>query len=194
VAGARKDRAEERERFAREAMSHLDHLYRVAYHLAKKQEDAQDIVQETYVRALAAREQFALGTNMKAWLTRILYNFFYDHYRERRRWLSTEVKSDRENEGVDFWDSIQAQNPGPESQFLRRELNVQINEALKLIPEEFRMPIIFVDLGDLSYTEAAEILSCPVGTIRSRLSRGRRLLHKHLNDYVRSENKGEKTK
>jgi len=175
-------------------MSCLDHLYPVAYHLVRNSADAQDIVQETYVRALAAREQFAPGSNMKAWLTRILYNFFYDHYHEKKRWLSMDVKSDRQDESADLWNKMESDKPGPESRFLQRELSVQISEALKLIPEEFRMPIIVVDMGDLSYTEAAAVLSCPVGTIRSRLSRGRKLLYKHLKKYVGTENKGDTTK
>jgi len=181
VAGERQD---QREGFSREAMTHLDHLYRVAFHLAKKKDEAEDLVQETYARALGSYEQFTLGTNMKAWLTRILYNHFFDDYHRRRRWVSVEDRAERGEEELDYWGKVAAENPGPESDVLHMELNVKITDALGKIPEEFRVPIILVDMGDFTYAEAAEMLSCPVGTVRSRLSRGRRLLHKHLRGYV----------
>lgn len=181
VGGERKASLAARETFAREAMVYLDHLYRVACHLAKDQDHAQDLVQETFVRALAAYDQFKPGTNIKAWLTRILYNFFFDSYHQRKRWSSTDAPSERE---ADYWQQVAAENPGPESQVLTQELNTRIAEVLKKIPEEFRAPIVLVDMGDFSYEEAAEILSCPIGTIRSRLSRGRRLMHQHLKPYV----------
>lgn len=165
-------------------MVHVDHLYRVAYHLAKEQDQAQDLVQETYVRALGSYEQFTLGTHMKAWLTRILYNCFCDHYHQRKRWVSVEDKAVGGEEDSDYWSKVAAENPGPEDDILSKELNTKITDALRKIPEEFRVPIILVDMGDFTYAEAAEMLSCPVGTVRSRLSRGRRLLHKHLRGYV----------
>ncbi|HZA54891.1 MAG TPA: sigma-70 family RNA polymerase sigma factor [Candidatus Udaeobacter sp.] len=179
--GGKKAGVAERERLAHEALRHLDHLYRVAFHLAKDPDEAQDLVQETFVRALAAYGQFKPGTNMKAWLTKILYNFFYDHYRQKKRWVSGDAPTHQE---PDAWEQLPAQNPGPESRVLRKELNAQITDVLKRIPEEFRAPILLVDMGDFSYHEAAEILSCPTGTIRSRLSRGRRLLHQYLEAYV----------
>jgi len=183
VAEERRSRVQGREMFAREAMVYLDHLYRVAFHLAKNQDESQDLVQETFARALSSYEQFAPGTNMKAWLTRILYNFFFDHYHQKRRWVSVEDRIAEEDES-DYWERVPAENPGPEGHMFFKELNVKISEALKKIPEEFRTPIVLVDMGDFSYAEAAEVLSCPVGTVRSRLSRGRRLLHKQLKAYV----------
>ena len=165
-------------------MLHLDHLYRVAIHLAKKSDEAGDLVQETYARALDSYRQFTPGTNMKAWLTRILYNFFFDRYHEKKRWVSAGDKNPLEEEGVDYWASVADDDPGPESHILRKELNTKIAEALRRIPEEFRAAVLLVDMGDFSYAEAAEILSCPVGTIRSRLSRARRLLHKQLKGYI----------
>lgn len=190
MAWERKGRVEEKERFSREAMAHLDHLYRVAFHLVRKQNETQDLVQETFARALGSYEQFTPGTNMKAWLTRILYNFFFDHYRERKRWISIEDETFGREEKLDYWSQVPSENPGPESSILAKELSVKIADALKKVPEEFRVPIVLVDLGDFSYAEAAEILSCPIGTVRSRLSRGRRLLYKHLKGYVREDAKG----
>jgi len=162
-------------------MLHLDHLYRVAFHLAKDQNEAQDLVQETFARALAAYDQFEFGTNMKAWLTKILHNFFLDRFHTSKRWISVD---DSTNQESDQWGRLAAENLGPESHVLFRELNSQITDALRKIPEEFRTSIVLVDMADFSYEEAAEILSCPIGTIRSRLSRGRRLLHQHLKDYI----------
>jgi len=171
-------------------MTHIDHLYRMAFHLAKQQEEARDMVQETYVRALGAYQQFTPGTNMKAWLTKILYNFFFDRFHQKKRWALVEGKFGEDEEEPDYWERVPAENPGPESQLLLKERNAKIADALKNIPEEFRAPILLVDMGDFSYAEAAQILACPVGTIRSRLSRGRRLLYGHLKGYVGTPEKG----
>lgn len=168
----------ERQRFGSEIMTHLDHLYRVAYYLVKNEVEAQDCVQETCARALSSRDQFTPGTNMKAWLTKILYNFFYDFYTRNRRTIAAEDLSPPS--GADFWETLPTQSAGPETQVLAQELAVKVDDALKQIPEEFRAPIVLVDMGDFTYAEAAEILSCPIGTVRSRLSRGRKLLHRIL--------------
>jgi len=126
-------------------------------------------------------------------LTRILYNFFLDHYHKKRKWVTVEGQGLAEEEGLDFWETLPGPEPGPENYIYIKELGVKINEALTKIPEEFRAPIVLVDMGDLSYAEAAEVLSCPMGTIRSRLSRGRRYLHKHLICYMGEEiNQGRK--
>jgi RNA polymerase sigma-70 factor (ECF subfamily) len=168
---------------APEIMVHLDHLYRVAYYLVRNPQDAQDCVQETCARALAARSQYAPGTNLKAWLTRILYNFFYDAYARKRRLVSVEDLA-QAGEPVEFSSGVRTENPGPEASLLEQELGAQINAALARIPAEFRAAIVLVDMGDFTYAEAGEILSCPVGTVRSRLSRGRRLLQRELSEYL----------
>lgn len=186
VSRGQKGGGAEREAFAQEAMVHLDHLYRIAFNLAKDQDNAQELVQETFVRALAAHDQFEPGTNMKAWLTKILHNFFFDRYQQSKRWVSIDDPTDEES---GYWKGISSENPGPESHVLLSELNAHITDVLTRIPEEFRAPIVLVDMGDFSYEEAAEILSCPIGTIRSRLSRGRRLLHQHLTDYMGTKKK-----
>lgn len=170
-------------------MTHLDHLYRVAVHLAKEPDDAQDLVQETYVRALGSYQQFVPGTHLKAWLTKILYNFFFDRYRDTKRWVSVEEKGGCGDENTAYWEKASAESPGPESHILRKELTAKITDALKKIPEEFRMPVILVDMGDFSYAEAAEVLACPLGTVRSRLSRGRKILHQYLTNYVGAKEK-----
>jgi RNA polymerase sigma-70 factor, ECF subfamily len=182
----KKSSATSREEFVREAMANIDYLYRVALHLVREANEAQDLVQETYARALDARDRFTVGSNLKAWLTKILYNFFYDQHHQKKRWVSLETLSSDE-EGSDYSDPRAAANPGPECQLLLKELSGKITEVLRQIPEEFRLPIVLVDMGDFSYAEACEILGCPPGTVRSRLSRGRKLLYKHLKAYVRVE-------
>jgi RNA polymerase sigma-70 factor (ECF subfamily) len=179
----------EQERFASEIMSHLDHLYRVAFYLAKNEQDAQDCVQETCARALAASRQFSPGTNLKAWLTRILYNFFFDAYVRSKRPLAAADSSESTEHANNVLDVLPSDNPGPEKRLLQLELAAKISAALKRIPDEFRGPIVLVDMGDFSYQEAAEILACPIGTVRSRLSRGRRLLEKLLSDYLVEDTK-----
>jgi RNA polymerase sigma-70 factor (ECF subfamily) len=178
---------DKREQFARKAMLHLDHLYRVAYHLGQHTDQAQDLVQETYVRALTRYEQFVPGTHMKAWLTKILHHLFFDNYREAKRWVSAEGGPGEKHDESDYWEKLPAENPGPESNVLRAELSHKISDAVRKLPEEFRLPIVLVDMGDFSYAEAAEILECPVGTVRSRLFRGRQLLRAKLNNYLEPE-------
>jgi len=181
----------ERERFSSEIITYLDHLYRVAFHLVRNDSEAQDCVQETCARALSAYRQFTPGTNLKAWLTRILYNFFLDAYaRSKRRLVETDLPESAQAARGD-WEIIPADSAGPEKLLLQQELGVKIKEALGNIPEEFRTAIVLVDMGDFSYSEASEIMSCPVGTVRSRLSRGRRLLQKQLDGYVGKSGAGE---
>ena len=177
-------RQQGRERFSSEIMIYLDHLYRVAFHLVRNDDEAQDCVQETCARALGAFSQFTPGSNLKAWLTRILYNFFFDSYARNKRMVAAEGLAEGVEATQDSWETVTAEGPGPEKQFLQQELGAKIGAALRKIPEEFRAAIVLVDMGDFSYAEAAEILSCPVGTVRSRLSRGRRLLQKQLSGYV----------
>jgi len=176
-----------RRRLADEALRYLDHLYRVALYLARDSHDAEDLVQEAYVRALDSFEQFEPGTNLKAWLNRILYNYFLDTTQKKKRWVKPDGQSPMEEEGTDFFEAMAGPGLGPEDQVLNKELAHTIDRALNEIPEEFRGPIILVDMGDLSYAEAAKILSCPIGTVRSRLSRGRKHLHQHLKGYVGTE-------
>ena len=173
-----------RERFAAEILSYLDHLYRVAFHLARNDAEAQDCVQETCARALGAYGQFSPGSNLKAWLTRILYNFFFDSYAHNKRMVAADDLLREADAGTDFWETMTTETAGPEMQFLQGELSAKIAAALRKIPEEFRAPIVLVDMGDFSYSEAADILSCPIGTVRSRLSRGRKLLQKQLSGYL----------
>jgi RNA polymerase sigma-70 factor, ECF subfamily len=183
-----------KEKFCHEVMTHLDHLYRVALHLAKESTEAKDLVQETYSRALGSYKQFTPGSNLKAWLTTILCNFFFHDRNQKKKWLSVEDNFGQDEEPSDYWEQIATGNPGPETQMLLKELKGKITDVLNKIPEEFRLPIILVIMGDFSYAEAAEILSCPVGTIRSRLFRGRKLVYKELKGYMDIKEKSERKK
>jgi RNA polymerase sigma-70 factor, ECF subfamily len=176
--------AADKEQFLHQALVHVDHLYRVAFHLVAKADEADDLVQEAYTRAIASFEQFNLGSNMRAWLTKILYNLFFDGCHEKKRWVSIDDDFAAGTEAMGYSELVPTANPGPENYALLRELNSKISEGMRKLPEEFRMPIVLVDMEDFSYAEAAEVLSCPIGTIRSRISRGRQLLHKHLKGYV----------
>jgi RNA polymerase sigma-70 factor, ECF subfamily len=184
----------EKEKFCHEAMTHLDHLYRVALHLAKESNEAKELVQETYSRALGSYKQFTPGSNIKAWLTTILCNFFFHDRNQKKKWLSVEDNFGQDEEPSDYWEQIATENPGPETQMLLKELKGKITDVLNKIPEQFRLPIILVIMGDFSYAEAAEILSCPVGTIRSRLFRGRKLVYKELKGYMDTQEKSERKK
>ena len=175
-------------------MTHVDHLYRVALHMAKESNEAKDLVQETYSRALGSYKQFTPGTNMKAWLTTILCNFFFHDRNRNKKWLLVEDSYGPDEEPSDYWEEIATENPGPESHMLLNELKGKITDVLNKIPEEFRLPIILVIMGDFSYEEAAAILSCPVGTIRSRLFRGRKLVYKELKEYMGIKEKIESNK
>lgn len=167
-----------------DAASYIDQLYRVAYHLTKKKADADDLVQETYLRAISNYEQFEPGTNLKAWLTRILYNLFINRYHHDKKTVSFEQTGETE---ISWLDSMETSSPGPEAEILQSELKDKLKEALDSLSEESAIPIVLVDIGGFSYAEVAEIISCPIGTVRSRLFRARAVLAGKLRGYVRHE-------
>ena len=171
--------------FKEEAASYIDQLYRVAYHLTKQKDDADDLVQETYLKAINNYAQFESGTNLKAWLTTILYNLFVNRYRRDKKTVSFDrPATDTE---TSWLDSMESSNPGPEAEFLQTELKDKLKEALDSLSEESATPIVLVDIGGFSYAEVAEIISCPIGTVRSRLFRARAVLAGKLREYVRHE-------
>jgi RNA polymerase sigma-70 factor (ECF subfamily) len=171
--------------FKQEAISYLDHLYRVAFHLTRERADAEDLVQETYLQAVTHDDQFTPGTNLKGWLSKILYNLFINRYRRDKRTVSLD-RADAET-GVSWLESLEGSVGKPETELLQAELQDKILEALNSLQEEFRSPVVLVDIGGFTYAEVAEILSCPVGTIRSRLFRARSILASELRSYVRQE-------
>ena len=164
---------------------HLDALYRSALRLTRKPEDAEDLVQETYVRAYRYRHRFQPGTNAKAWLFTIMANAF----RNRAR-LHRGVEEPIDEPGTDFYIYEQLRREGtplhlmsPEELVVDRGFGDEVKRALEELPLPMRMVVLLVDVEDFSYKEAAGILSIKIGTVMSRLHRGRRALQKRLWDY-----------
>ena len=173
--------------FEADALRHLDALYRTALRMTRSEADAEDLVQETYIRAFRFRDQFTLGTNMKAWLFRILTNTFINTY--RRRAAQPEVT---DLEGIDEFslyrrmntDRAASSSPDPEAELLSSVVDTEVTDALEELPEKFRTTVL-LDVEGFSYKEIAEMLSVPIGTVMSRLHRGRKFLQKRLYDLAR---------
>ncbi len=168
--------------FEREALPHLDALYAAALHLARNRDDANDLVQETVLRAYRFFHQFSPGTNCRAWLLTILYNVFRNRY--RRSFREQVAATPQEYERI-----VEVESGKGESTQDNRETLVfaqlkddEVERALKALPEEFRTAILLVDVEELTYQEAAEALKVPIGTVRSRLSRGRALMRRELHN------------
>ena len=174
-----------REQFDETAVALIDQVYSTALYLARNREEAEDLVQETYLRAYRFWDGFTLGTNCKAWLLTILHNVFRNRYRDRQREQRTIEYDDNLIDDRHAVDSGESPSDNPEELVLSRLLDSEIDEALKELPSDFLAAIVLVDLQELSYEEAADALDCPIGTVRSRLSRGRRLLSESLRGYAR---------
>jgi len=173
--------------FETDAMAELPALLGVATRLTKNPADAQDLVQDTLLKAMRAREQFEAGTNLRAWLIRILMNTFINRY--RRGGLERSVLEGPDADPLaDGWISAQTMESmrDPESQALRPMLASEIKAALDELPEDYRMAVVLSDVEELSYKEIAEIMGCPIGTVMSRLHRGRRLLKGRLYEHARA--------
>ncbi|HVM18269.1 MAG TPA: sigma-70 family RNA polymerase sigma factor [Gaiellaceae bacterium] len=171
--------ARDRVRFEEDALALADQVYRVARHLVGSREEAEDLMQETYARAFRSWRSFTPGTNLRAWLLRILTNLNID--RGRRVQRSPDVQS---LEAGDYFlaDKLE-QTGGPigeEERVDQRLSQDDIVAALAAVPHDFRDVVVLVDIGDFSYQDAAQILDVPVGTVMSRLHRGRRILKKQL--------------
>jgi len=172
------------DQFETQALAFLDALYRTALRMTRSEADAEDLVQETYIKALRFREQFTPGTNLKAWLFRILTNTFINSY--RRRQTQPEFT---ELEDVDEFslyrrmsDLRTSSAPGdPEAELLNGLVDTEVKAALAELPEKFRS-VVLLDVEGFSYKEIAEMLDIPIGTVMSRLHRGRKFLQKRLLD------------
>jgi RNA polymerase sigma-70 factor (ECF subfamily) len=160
--------------FETDALSHLDSLYGAALRLTRNEADAQDLVQDTYVKAFRSAKQFKQGTNLKAWLFTILHNTFRNRLRDSGR-----DPVDVDSELVEL--SAPADRAAtPEEQMIRDVLAPDLQEALDALPEAFREAVWLRDVEEFAYTEIAEMLNVPVGTVMSRISRGRRMLYERL--------------
>ena len=174
--------------FQAEALACLPALYAVAMRLSRNSASAEDLVQDTFLRALKAREQYQSGTNLKAWLLRILRNNFINRY--RRSGLTQSIMGDHNTPLADSWtgDSTLRALREPEALMEAPLLQQEIINALDELPVDYRLAVIMADVEELSYKEIAETLGCPVGTVMSRLHRGRAALRQKL--YVQAEAMG----
>lgn len=173
-----------RDEFAHWALPHMDQVYTASLYLTRNKDEADELLQETYLRAYRFWHQFTPGTNCKAWLMTILHNTFKNRYRERFRDQRT-VEFDEALYEQDSTTRIEQLRHNPEALVLQQLMDSEVEDALKVLPLEFLEVVLLVDIQELTYEEAAGALGCPLGTIRSRLSRGRRLLQAALQEYAR---------
>ncbi len=167
------------------ALTHLDSLYASALRLTKNERDAEDLVQDTCMRAYRFFDKFERGTNIKAWLFRILTNTFINRYRRKVKERSaTEGPEQEAVQALFFSQDATDQANNPERFLFDRLLSDDVLRAIDSLPIDFRMVVILADLQEFSYKEIADILGCPVGTVMSRLFRGRKQLQKMLRDYA----------
>jgi len=170
--------------FETEALSFLDALYRTALRMTRAEADAEDLVQETYIKAFRFREQFTPGTNLKAWLFRILTNTFINIYRRRQAQPEfTELDAVDESSLYRRMSDLKTASASgdPETEFLNGIVDTQVKDALAELPEKFR-EVVLLDVEGFAYKEIAEMLAIPIGTVMSRLHRGRKFLQKRLFD------------
>jgi len=180
------DRAELDARFESEALQYLDQLYGAALRMTRKPADAEDLVQETYSKAYAAFHQFTPGTNLKAWLYRILTNTYINTYRKRQR-----EPQIADSEDVEDWQIARAAShtsrglPSAESVAMDQLPDGAVVDALQQLSPDFRLAVYLADVEGFSYKEIAEIMGTPIGTVMSRLNRGRSRLRGMLADHAR---------
>jgi RNA polymerase sigma-70 factor (ECF subfamily) len=161
--------------FAREALSYIDSLYGTALRLTRRAQDAEDLVQDTYLKAFRAAQQFERGTNLKAWLFTILHNTFRNMRRDDGR-NPVDVNSETVEQAVDRVGEEQS----PEQLLARATLDVDLQAALDALPGAFRQAVWLRDVEEFSYAEIASMVEVPIGTVMSRISRGRRMLYERL--------------
>jgi RNA polymerase sigma-70 factor, ECF subfamily len=171
--------------FELELLAHLDTLYGVSCRMSKSTAEAEDLVQDTVVKAMRARDQFEPGTNLKAWLLRILTNTFINRY--RRGGLERDLFDGPDADSLtDAWvgaNTMRAMRD-PETQALTPLVEAEVQRALDELPDEFRLAVVLSDIEELSYKEIADAMGCPIGTVMSRLHRGRKMLQKTLREHA----------
>jgi len=174
--------------FEEQALPYMDQLYAAAMRMTRNPADASDLVQETFVKAFAAFRQFQQGTNLKAWLYRIQTNTFINTYRKKQRdpYQGTiDELEDWQMGGAESATRTSGSTRSAEAEAIDHLPDSAVKDALQKVPEDFRMAVYFADVEGFSYQEIADIMKTPVGTVMSRLHRGRRLLRGLLADYAR---------
>jgi RNA polymerase sigma-70 factor (ECF subfamily) len=169
------DTPAEADRFAVEALDYLDNLYGAALRLTRRREAAEDLVQDTYLKAFRARDRFTPGSNLKAWLFTILQNT----WRNRRRGESRS-RVEYDSEMVEHGEAAPVAAGNPELDLVATTMDADVQAALDALPEAFRQAVWLRDVEELTYQEIADILAVPIGTVMSRISRGRKQLHQAL--------------
>jgi RNA polymerase sigma-70 factor, ECF subfamily len=172
------------ERFEQEVLPLLGPMYGAAMRLTRNPSDAEDLVAQTVERAWRAFDSFEEGSNLKAWLYRILTNTFISNYRKHQREPQT-VSADA-SEDFNLYDRLRQDNVTPEAEFLDRLPEAEVKAALEGLPEQFRTAVLLADVEGFSYQEIADITDVPVGTVMSRLHRGRKALQRALWEYARA--------
>jgi RNA polymerase sigma-70 factor (ECF subfamily) len=177
--------------FEEQAMEHIDKLYAHAMRKTGNRVDANDLVQETYLKAFAAFDQFQQGTNIKAWLHRILENTYINQYRKQQNQPYYSPLEDLEDWQLGEAESRTATSSrSAEAEAIDHLPASAVKDALQAIPEDFRAAVYLVDVEGYSYQEVADIMDTPTGTVMSRLHRGRKLLREQLADYAREQGIG----
>jgi RNA polymerase sigma-70 factor (ECF subfamily) len=179
-----KEEVQKQEDFEEEIIPHLDAMYNFALRLTSDPSDAEDLVQDTIVKAFRFFSSYEKGTNAKAWLFRILKNSYINNYRKKSK-QPNQVDYD---EVSTFYETIRAERTDTsdlEDKMFRDLIDDDISQALEELPEDFRTVVLLCDIEDFTYEEIANMLDVPIGTIRSRLHRGRNLLKAQLMDYAK---------
>lgn len=180
----------ERKAFQEEAVPHIDALYGTALRLTKSESDAEDLIQETMLKAFRYFDKYENGTNCKAWLFKIMHNTFINRYRKKKKRKEYLIDDDyrplqeraEAPEHTPFHENFES-----EEQMYFKMFGDEVKKALQEVPLDFRMVVLLADLQDFAYKEIAEIMDCPIGTVMSRLYRGRRMLQAQLHDYAKTE-------